>query len=150
MARRKRAATRTRTIVRSVPTGPKTIVVRAPTAVRARRVARRVGGRIQSAALSEKHTMAALLAAGLLGLAERSGVKLPTPISQLSVPATYGLAMWGLGKYSRNQQWQHAATGLLAIAVRDLAAGKLPAGVVVGDDYETAGVGVVYGADDDD
>jgi hypothetical protein len=149
--RRKKASTAVRVIRAPAPRAAAPIIrVSAPgPARRARRVASRVGGRVQSAALSERHTVTALVAAAVLGLAERSGVNLPKPISSLSVPATYGVAAWALGKWTKNQQWQHAATGLLAIAIRDMAAGKTPAGTVVGDD-DVQGVGVVYDVEGDD
>lgn len=99
---------------------PQTITVRMPGG--AKKVARRAGGAAARAAWSEKHTITALLAAGALGLAKRQDVELPH-FEAVGVPATYGLAAWVAARFTKSRVLEHAATGLLSVAVYELAAG---------------------------
>lgn len=84
----------------------------------AKRRSTNLAGRLRRA--EERHTLAAVAAAGVLGLAKRQGVELPR-IEALGTPGTYGLAAWALGKWSRNRTLSHVATGLLSVALYELA-----------------------------
>lgn len=86
------------------------------------RGARRAGAAAAQAAVSEKHTFAAVAAAAGYGFARSRGVSLPY-VGALGVAGTYGLAAWALGRYSRNRTMQHVATGLLAVAAAEFASG---------------------------
>lgn len=90
---------------------------------------------IKKAAMTEKHTLTALGAAIVLGMAKRQGFALPS-LPMLTPAATYGLGAWALARYSGNQVASHAATGLLSVAAYELAAGTAK----IGED--------VMGADD--
>lgn len=92
---------------------------------------RKVAGRAGQVALSEKHTMTAVAAGAALGLVKRNNVPIPY-IEAIGLPGTVGLAVWAVGRFTGNQMAQHAASGLLAIAAYELAAGK--AGGVAGDE----------------
>jgi S1-C subfamily serine protease len=126
MARR----TVTRTIVARSPSPTIRIAAPAPIARRYGRRVRHYAGRAGRAVASEKHTMAALAAAGVYGLIEKSGVAIPT-IGPLGPAATIGLGAWLYGRVSKNQTAQHIATGLLAVAVNRWAA----TGTIAGSDY---------------
>lgn len=133
MARRARTRTITRTVVARGPTP--TIRVTAPAAIRsygrrAGRAARHYGAHAGRAVASEKHTLAALAAAGAYGLIEKSGVSIPT-IGPLGPAATVGMAAWLYGRMSKNQTAQHVATGLLAVAINRWAA----TGTIAGEGY---------------
>lgn len=96
-----------------------------PTVIRQTRVvrlARRSASAVGRAASSEKHTIAAVGAAAVLAYAKRAGVDLPK-IEALGTSGTYGLVLWALGKYTKSPMAQHAATGLLSIAVAELISG---------------------------
>jgi hypothetical protein len=82
------------------------------------------------AVASEKHTLAALAAAGAYGLIEKSGVAIPT-IGPLGPAATVGMAAWLYGRFSKNQTAQHVATGLLCVAINRWAA----TGTIAGESY---------------
>jgi len=146
MARRRRSSFgATRVVVARAPAATPTIRIAAPAPI-ARRAARRAGHaarRVGRAAYNEKHTITALVAAGLLGLIEKTGTALPR-IPRLSTAATYGLGAWAYGKYGRSVTAQHVATGLLSCAIRDFAAGKTT-DAIVGDEV----LGVMAGYDDD-
>lgn len=101
----------------SIPTGA--VARRAGTAVR------RGSTAAARAAWSERHTLTAVMSAGVLGLAARQGVALPH-IGALGIPGTYGLAAWGLGKVTKSRMLSHVATGLLCVGTFQLAAGMTP------------------------
>jgi hypothetical protein len=84
-------------------------------------------------AMAEKHTLTALAAAAALGFAKRQGYKLPS-LPMLGPAATYGLGAWALSKYTNNKIASHAATGMLSVALYELAAGQGIAGGDVGAD----------------
>lgn len=84
-------------------------------------------------ALSEKHTLTALAAAAALGFAKRQGFKLPS-FPMLGPAATYGLGAWALSKYTGNKMASHAATGMLSVAMYELASGGGIAGDVGADE----------------
>jgi hypothetical protein len=118
---------------RSVPR----ISVNIPRAALARG-ARRVGGAAASAALSERHTLAAVAAAAGYGFARSRGVALPY-VNAIGMAGTYGLGAWFLGRYTKNRTMQHIATGLLSVAAAEFAAGAgggaapaAPGGAVMG------------------
>lgn len=124
---KKKMARRTRTIV--ARTSP-TIRISAPAPI-ARRYGRRIrhyGRGAGRAVASEKHTIAAIAAAGVYGLVEKSGVAIPH-IGPLGPAATVGLIAWVYGRVSKSQTAQHVATGLLSVAVNRWAA----TGTVAGD-----------------
>jgi hypothetical protein len=94
-------------------------------------VARRAVGAAYSQAKQEKHTLTALVAAAGLAIAERNGygtiLGFPTDVAG-------GLVAWAGGRMTKNVVAQHAATGLLAIAVhRMVTAGKVVGADVLGE-----------------
>lgn len=127
-----------RTVIRTVGVpvrAPAPIIrVSAPSMPRARRagrVARRAVGAAYSQAKQEKHTLTALVAAAGLAIAERNGygtiLGFPTDVAG-------GLVAWAGGRMTKNVVAQHAATGLLAIAVhRMVTAGKVVGADVLGE-----------------
>jgi len=122
-------AARSRSITTTSSRGqPIRVTIPSGLARRAGAGARRAGSAAARAAMSERHTIVAVGAAGVLGLMARQGVQLPH-ISALGIPATYGLAAWGLSKVSKSRMMEHAATGLLSIGVFQLAAGMTPGGL---------------------
>jgi hypothetical protein len=78
------------------------------------------------AALTERHTLIAVGAAGALGVAERMQVPLPH-LSFLGKAGTYGVAAWIAGKATGNPTAQHVATGLLSVALYELTSGRTKA-----------------------
>ena len=84
-------------------------------------------------AMAEKHTLTALAAAAALGFAKRQGYKLPS-LPMLGPAASYGLGAWALSKYTNNKMASHAATGLLSVAMYELASGGGIAGDVGADE----------------
>lgn len=125
----------------AVATHPGAMAVRAPgtaptfAIASTRKVAlRRVAGKVAQAAVSEKHTITALAAAGALGLAERNDIPIPY-IEMLGKAGTLGAVAWIAGRFTGNNTMQHVATGLLSVAVHELAKGKPKAagGGVAGD-----------------
>jgi hypothetical protein len=76
---------------------------------------------------NERHTMLAVVAAAALGYAEapdpddatKKRFDLPK-VEALGTPGTYGLAAWAAGKFTKNKDLQHLATGLLSAAAYDL------------------------------
>lgn len=134
--------TATRTIVMAPRQAAPVIRIATPqvrsVARRAGRAVRRYGGAVGRAAAGEKHTLTAMLAAGGLGLVEKSGVAIPT-IGPLGPAATLGVAAWLYGRHSKSQTAQHVATGLLCVAVNRWAA----TGTIAGE-----GHGAVF--DDDE
>lgn len=101
---------------RGNPGNPEVIVVQAPRRTRGRRTAGRVGSAIAKAAWDEKHTIAALLAAGVAGAARRYDWQVPT-LGDLPAPLVWGLGFWAFGRFQRNQMAQHVATGLLSVGL---------------------------------
>ena len=80
-------------------------------------VARRVGANVRQ---KNKHRLVALGAAGLAGWMKATGTDLPH-VDKLGVEGTYGglFLLWAM---SGGPQWvDHAATGLLAVAVHQAA-----------------------------
>lgn len=130
---------KSRYITRAVPvpvrSGPTTIRIAAPAAIRG---AARAGGRhvrrgaraVVRGAVSEKHTLVAVGAAGVFGLLEKAGItqQIPT-IGPLGPVAVTGLGAWLYGRVAKSQMGQHIATGLLCVAINRLAS----QGVVAGD-----------------
>lgn len=110
----------------------------------ARRIARRAGGAVVSAAKEEKHTLTAAVAGLALGYASRPGKdgktllskapKLPG-MSATTSAAVLAFAASKVGPFKNNRTVRHLATGLIAVAAFQL--GK--------DGFETAS-----GDDDDD
>jgi hypothetical protein len=112
-------------VVRRPP--PRTIVAAPRTITRTRtvvaRVARRAGGAAVAAAQAEKHTMAAVVASGLVGYAQRQGMLENIPHIQAIGPiGTLGAVAWVGGRFMRSRVLSHVATGLLSVAVYKAAA----------------------------
>lgn len=84
------------------------------------RGARRAGTAAAQAAVSERHTLAAVGAAAAYGFARSRGVALPF-VGALGMAGTYGLAAWALGRYTKSRTMQHVATGLLSVAAAEFA-----------------------------
>jgi hypothetical protein len=78
-------------------------------------VVKRIGRAAGTAALEERHTIAAVLAGIVLGYAERESVPIPDVLG-IGTPATVGLGAWILGKTTKSRMARHVATGCLAIA----------------------------------
>lgn len=131
MARR---ASRTRTIVRRVPARASSPIIRvsAPSPQRRRRSGRRrsssasVGGGILP-----KSRLIAFGAAGLLGYAEKTGVKIPILLG-LSPAASAALIALALAKFGRVQGAADVFTGLGCVALNRWGAGNVPGGAVIG------------------
>lgn len=126
------------------------ITVRAPS--RAAMSARRLGAmaaaggrRFSRAALmataSEKHTITALGTAAALGYIEKNRVQVPH-INALGVDGSVGVALWALGRYTKNPMLQHAATGALSCAVK----GAVVGGALSPSTSSTPAGGVQQGA----
>lgn len=99
-------------------------VVRVPSFPRGRMKALAKKGMTLAArsAMEQKHRIVAIAAAAGLGMAEKNGVALPK-IEGIGVAATYGLAAMVLGKMMKSRMLDHAATGLLSVAIYQLASG---------------------------
>lgn len=92
---------------------------------RAAPVARRVGAAAGRAALAERHTLVALGAAAAAGYLDRDGtLDRFSLIDGVDPKAQLGIAMWGIGRMTKSPTAQHAATGLLAIALYEFARGR--------------------------
>jgi hypothetical protein len=89
------------------------------------------------AAREEKHTIAAVGAAAVLGFMKREGVVLPK-VDALGTAGTYGAIAWLAGRYMKSTVMQHVATGLLSVAAAEMASGAS----VSGDDEDTGAVDV--------
>lgn len=107
MARRR---TRSPVVVRQ----SRPIVIRAGGSRRRRSIARYASG-AGRAVSSEKHTLIALVAAFVYGIARKSGVKIPS-FGPFGPASTAGLGLWAIGRWGHNTSASHAATGLLSIA----------------------------------
>lgn len=144
MAKRKKTATRTASVQRVA--GPTNITVRAPASSspvrRARKHYRRAVSGIGRAAASEKHTLTAVGSALVFGIAQKSGINIPT-VFGLSPEATAGIAAWLWGRMSKNNTAQHVATGLLSVAAHQFARGG-----VSGYEYQQGYPVVIQGDDD--
>jgi len=85
-----------------------------------RRIAKRVATRgataAAKAAQAEKHTLAALAAAAVLGFARRTNTDLPT-VGDVQPALLYGLAAWGFGKWGKSRTASHVGTGLLSVGL---------------------------------
>jgi hypothetical protein len=88
------------------------------------------------AAREEKHTMAAVGAAAVLGFMKREGVALPK-VAALGTAGTYGAVAWIAGRYTKSIILQHIATGLLSVAAAEMASG-----ISVSGDEDTGAVDV--------
>lgn len=99
---------------------------------RSRSITRRVASRGTNIAArirksNERHTMLAVVAAAALGYAEspdpndatKKRFDLPSN-KTLGVPGTYGVVAWAAGKFTKNKDVQHLATGLLSAAAYEL------------------------------
>lgn len=86
-------------------------------------MARRGAGAVAKAAAQRKHTMLALIGAGLIGYAKKSGMDLPK-IDALGVTGTYGAALLIIGELTKNRTIESMGTGLACVAVYQLAAGE--------------------------
>lgn len=84
------------------------------------RVAQRGASAAAKAASNEKHTIAAVLGAAVLGHATKNKWKVPQ-VESLGPAATWGFAAWALGRYTKNRTAQHVATGLLSVAAYEWA-----------------------------
>lgn len=93
------------------------------------KVGRRAGSAVARAASSERHTIAAVVAAGALAYAKKAGVDLPK-IDTLGTAGTYGLVLWAIGRFTKSPMAQHAATGLMSVAVAEMISGDR----ITGDD----------------
>lgn len=113
-----RTRPRTATIVGTSGGGAPIVIVDNPRRRRstASRVGSRVGSAAAKAAVAERHTLAALLAAGIAGAARRYDWNVPT-IGDLPAPLAWGLGAWAIGRFTRNKMASHVATGLLSVGL---------------------------------
>jgi hypothetical protein len=72
--------------------------------------------------MTERHTLAAVGAAGALGFAKRMGVSLPK-VAALGTAGTYGVAAWAAARFTKSRVLSHVATGLLCVAAYQHGAG---------------------------
>lgn len=87
---------------------------------RAAPVARRVGGAAAKAAMGEKHTIVALVASAALGYADREDMlERFSFIDGVDPKVQLALAVWLVGKMTKNNTIQHAATGIASVALYD-------------------------------
>jgi len=94
---------------------------------RAAGLARRGFSAAARAASSERHTIAAVGAAAVLGFMQRQGVALPK-VDALGTAGTYGLIAWAGGRFMKSPVLSHVATGLMSISAYQLAAGQTLSG----------------------
>ena len=105
-------ASRARTIIRRAPQAVRTI------AVRSAPVVRRVGSAAARAAADEKHTLAAVGAAGLLGYLDKNGhLDQLTLVEGVDPKSQLALILWAAGKVTKNKIVQHVATGVASVAI---------------------------------
>jgi len=110
----------------------KPVIVRVPTVSPAAKrkgaqLARRAGSAALRAASAEKHTLAAVATAAVLGVAKKQGIALPK-IDALGVTGTYGAVLWFAGRFMKSPVLSHCATGLLAVSAYELASGQTLSG----------------------
>lgn len=117
MARR-----RTRTYVQRAP-APIVIRQSAPVHRRVGRAVRSGARRAAGIAGSEKHTLVAFAAAGLLGYAEKQKFPLPS-IGPLGPASTTALISWAIGRATRSTIAAHVATGLGSVGIYKMASGQ--------------------------
>lgn len=85
------------------------------------RLARRAGTAAAAVARDEKHTIAAVGAAAVVGYMQRSGTQLPH-VAAIGMPGTYGLVAWMGARMTKNKTLAHVATGLLSVAAFQMTA----------------------------
>jgi hypothetical protein len=85
------------------------------------RAGRRGVSRAAQVAREEKHTIAAVGAAAVCGLAESRNIEIPH-VDALGVAGTYGVAAYLAGRYMKSKTLSHVATGLLSVAAYKAAA----------------------------
>ena len=87
---------------------------------RAAPVVRRVGGAAAAAAVSEKHTLAALAGAGILGYLEKEDMLAQWSfIDGIDPKVQLALITWFAGRMTKNKTIQHVATGVASVALFD-------------------------------
>jgi hypothetical protein len=120
--------------------------MRRPRVARARTRLVHVGRRVASrAGAASKHRMVALGAAAVTGFAKGKGIEIPH-IDKLGVEGTYGAALFLWATTGKAPAWaDHAATGLLAVAVHEAmqevggdTSGDFDAGALDFDDQDLA------------
>ena len=104
-----------------------------PIVARAKRAAHHFATRAANIAKEEKHRIGAVVAAGIVGYAEKKNINLPH-VEAIGTAATYGLAGWLLLKsgHLKSKTLSHAVTGLLSVAAYQYTSGKGMSGVVLG------------------
>jgi hypothetical protein len=150
MAKRRRAATKTRTITRTVAAKAPIIRIAAPAAptrhARLRRGARKLRGHAIAGGKKimgvAQNQLVAIAGAAGLAFIQKQGVKIPKPIASLSVPVNAGILAWGAARLLKSPMLDHVATGMLCAGAYAFAAGAPIQGDVMGQ-----GRAVVYGDD---
>lgn len=110
-------ATRSRStaMARPAPSRARVIVARAAP------IARRVGGAALQAARDERHTIAAVVSAGVLGYADREGMlESWSLIDGIDPKVQLALAAFLVAKVTKSRTASHVATGIGSVAVYDL------------------------------
>lgn len=112
-----RTATRSTSLAqRAAPVAQRARVIVA----RAAPVARRVGGAALNAARDEKHTIAALGSAAVLGYADREGMLDSwSLIDGVDPKVQLALGLWLGAKFTKSRTLSHVATGVGSVALYD-------------------------------
>ncbi len=111
-----------RTASRSAALAPRPAPSRARVIVaRAAPIARRVGSAALQTARDERHTIAALVAAGALGYADREGMlESWSLVDGIDPKVQLALAAMVVAKVSKSRTAAHVATGIGSVALYDL------------------------------
>jgi hypothetical protein len=122
---------KSRTIVRTIAAKAPTIRVIAPRAVASvKHHGKRIARRVAHTAYEEKHRFVAIAASFGLGLLDKSGFDIPTPIPFLGKAGNGALLAYAGYKLLHNRTLSHVATGLACVAAYEM--GK--DGSISGDD----------------
>jgi len=114
MPPRTAAAPRT-AMARPAPSRARVIVARAAP------IARRVGGAALAAARDEKHTIAALVSAGVLGYMDREDMLSSwSLIDGIDPKVQLALGLYLGARFTKSRTLSHVATGVGSVAIYDL------------------------------
>lgn len=112
-----RTAARSTAIARPAPAPSRTRVIVA----RAAPIARRVGGAALQAAKDERHTLAALASAGVLGYADREGMlERFSLIDGVDPKVQLALGVYLAARFTKSRTLSHVATGVGSVALYDM------------------------------
>jgi hypothetical protein len=110
----RRTASRTTALARA-PSRTRVIVQRAAP------IARRVAGAAARAALDERHTIAALVSAGVLGYLDREGqLERMSLVDGIDPKVQWALIAYLGARMTRSRTLAHVATGVGSVAIYDM------------------------------